>query len=488
MRRAAGLADALMDRGRLALLVATALVLLAVAFDVPRQMRGPAPYPPEWQWPLRGEPASGRWASPVLAAAFALGLLLLSDSGWARARPRGSARALLAGATLAGFAFSVGLLGLEPAGSFATLAARAMSPSWSSYYSVAVSPEAADPLEFLDRHDELLARLPKHAATHPPGPVLYYRGLVALFERSPLLTRAFLALQGHDEGRDPRPPNTRASKAAALFGALLLTLLGMAAAWPVAAIAARVSGDALSGARAGVLWTLLPGPVLFVPQFDQALAVAIAGTTALLLTAVLDTRAPVRVALAIAAGLLAGLALFTSYGSVVFLAFVGVTVLVVAGFSRSLLSAGLVAAAVAIAFVGLTPLLGHDPIGAFRTALSIHHETYTRPRSYLLWVPFDLLDLAIFLGPPVAALFVREVERSLLARALAVALAVLVLSGATRGEVGRIWIPLMPLLLVAAVARPSSAGEPARPSPADALWVGALLAVLDVALRIRWQL
>jgi hypothetical protein len=88
----------------------------------------------------------------------------------------------------------------------------------------------------------------------------------------------------------------------------------------------------------------------------------------------------------------------------------------------------------------------------------------------------------------VAALFVREVERSLLARALAVALAVLVLSGATRGEVGRIWIPLMPLLLVAAVARPSSAGEPARPSPADALWVGALLAVLDVALRIRWQL
>src|SRR5262249_40457582 len=161
-------------------------------------------------------------------------------------------------------------------GACATLASRTMSTTWSSYYTVAVSPEAASPRAFLERHAALLPALPKHAATHPPGPVLYYRGLVALFARSPALTRAFLGLQGQDDSQEPRPPNTRASRAAALFGALLLTFLGVAAAWPVASIASRLSGDALAGARAGMLWTLVPGAVLFIPQFDQAMAFAIA--------------------------------------------------------------------------------------------------------------------------------------------------------------------------------------------------------------------
>jgi hypothetical protein len=471
-----------MPRGRLALLALASLFLLAVVLDFPPQIRGPAPYPPEWQWALREGPTSGRWAPPVLAAALLLGLMALSGSPWALARSRGAARAIVAAAVALGFALSVGLLGLEPSGAFRTLAARTMSPSWSSYYSVAVSAEAADPIAFLDRHAELLPRLPKHAATHPPGPVLYYRGLVALFERSPTLTRTFLALQGHDETQEPRPPNTRASKAAALFGALVLTLLGMAAAWPVAAIAARLSGDPLSGARVGALWTLVPGPVLFVPQFDQALALAVAGVLALLLAAAAEPRSLPRTTLAAAAGLVAGIALVVSYGSLAFLLVAGVAYLAVAGVSQRTLLVGVVADVAAFVVIGATALLGHDPLDALLTALSIHRETYTEPRSYFLWLPFNLLDLSIFLGPPVAALFVREVFRSRSARWLAIALAVLLVSGATRGEVGRIWIPLMPMLLLAATAMPG------RPSRGESLWLGALLVAMGMALRSRWVL
>jgi hypothetical protein len=475
-----------MDRGRLALLVLTVLVLVAVALDAPSRIRGPAPYPPEWQWSLREGGTSGRFAAPILAAVGLLVLLVLSDTTWARTNPRRAASAILTAATLGGLAFSAGLLGLEPAGAFATLAGRTMSTTWSSYYTVAVSPEAADPREFLGQHAKLLPSLPKHAATHPPGPVLYYRGLVALFERSPFLTRVFLRLQGHDESQEPRPPSTRASKAAALFGALLLTLFGMAAAWPVAAIASRLSDDALAGARAGVLWTLVPGPVLFIPQFDQALALVIASATAVLLAAAAQERASTRIALAIAGGLFGGLALFVSYGSLAFLALAGVVVLVVGRFSRRSLSVCILAAAVAVALQATLAVIGHDPLASLRTALAIHRETYTRPRSYALWLGFDLLDLAIFLGPPVAALFVWRVARSPLARALAAAVLLLVLSGATRGEVGRLWIPLMPVLLVAAVT--SAAGEKPTPSRAEALGLGVLLIALDVALRVRWVL
>jgi hypothetical protein len=58
-----------------------------------------------------------------------------------------------------------------------------------------------------------------------------------------------------------------------------------------------------------------------------------------------------------------------------------------------------------------------------------------------------------------------------------------VISGTVRGEVGRIWIPLMPLLLVASLPE-----EPDRPHMREALLLGALLAVLGLALRVFWIL
>ena len=62
------------------------------------------------------------------------------------------------------------------------------------------SPRTArDPLAFLRAHARLLPQLTqgrKHAATHPPGPVLWYRGALALCERSPALTEALLAVAG----------------------------------------------------------------------------------------------------------------------------------------------------------------------------------------------------------------------------------------------------------------------------------------------------
>jgi hypothetical protein len=73
--------------------------------------------------------------------------------------------------------------------------------------------------------------------------------------------------------------------------------------------------------------------------------------------------------------------------------------------------------------------------------------------------------------------------------AVAAGLGLLVLSGVTRGEVGRIWIPLMPLLLVSALARPGGVeGETASPGRRPALLLGILLAALCVMMRLHWVL
>jgi hypothetical protein len=123
-------------------------------------------------------------------------------------------------------------------------------------------------------------------------------------------------------------------------------------------------------------------------------------------------------------------------------------------------------------------------------ALAMHRQTFTAPRGYLLWLVFNPLDLTLFVGVPVAVLFATRVldaarstsrdPHARFALAAAAGLVALLLSGTVRGEVGRIWIPLMPLLLIPAAERVGTRWR----APA----VGALLVLLSVAFRVRWDL
>ena len=64
------------------------------------------------------------------------------------------------------------------------------------------------------------------------------------------------------------------------------------------------------------------------------------------------------------------------------------------------------------ALVVLLPMAwGHEPIAAARTALAIHREAYTQPRSYATWLLFNPLDLAIFGGVPVVVVGLLRLAR-----------------------------------------------------------------------------
>jgi hypothetical protein len=475
--------------------VASGLVLLSVPFDLIPWLRGPAPYPPEWQWAFRLEGP----ARPLLAAAACalvlLGLLAASGTAWARRHQAGARRALIVAAVLLGCGFQVSLLAREPGPPLRTLLSRARSRSFTSYHAVAISPAARDPGTFLRRYAESLpelARTAKHAATHPPGPVLYYRASLAACEASPRLTEGLLAAAGVPD-RAFRAPATRAARAAALLGALLLGLLGALAAWPLAHLATGLGIESLAAGRLAVLWALLPGPALMTPQFDQALALPVAGAAALLLAASAGTG----LWQAVAAGLLGGGALLVSYGAAAFLAIGGLAALVATGvgWRRGVSLAALAGTTSGVVAFGFPALLGHEPVRGLTTALSIHREMFTAPRSYGLWLVFNPLDLALFLGVPVAvgcvlALVagVRCARSGLPGDPFArfrgtvfAGVAVLLILGVTRGEVGRLWIPLMPLLLIAGLG-----GAEDTPDRRSSLVDGALLAALTLTLGSYW--
>jgi hypothetical protein len=491
---------------------ATALFVVAVAFDWPDLLRGPAPYPPEWQWLLRDEAVSRRFGPVAATLAVLLALVIASGRRWSD--PRRAGRVLLAAGTGAGAGFSLALLGLEPAGALETVYGRVVYRTATSYYTVAVSAEAEDPLDFVRRHHELLPafrKAAKHAATHPPGPVLYYRAWLGLFESSPGLTRGVLALADIPDAnpRRPRPQHAPAARAAALAGGLGMIVLGALTAWPIRSLASALGAGPLAAARAGLLWLVLPGPVLFAPYLDQALALPVAASAAALTLALsvgevaAESRRAARHALL--AGLWGGIATFLSYGAPAFLAIGGLAaggLGLVGGRRRRTVAARLALAAAAAAFVFVLPALaGHRPFASATTALAIHREFFTAPREYAAWLVFDPLDLAIFLGVPLALALVVRTLRSLRAGAAGMSasagdgfrlgavlgLVLLIVSGQTRGEVGRIWIPIMPVLLAAAIARPGRA-EGDGPTAVEATVLALLLAVCAVALRVYWKL
>jgi hypothetical protein len=160
-------------------------------------------------------------------------------------------------------------------------------------------------------------------------------------------------------------------------------------------------------------------------------------------------------------------------------------------------------AALALAATGFVVLLiatasawGFNYLASARTALGIHRLEYTAPRQYSTWLWANLMDATMFAGVPVILLGVWGCvaratrngwasDASMRAR-LAVLAGILLLdaSGTTRGEVGRIWVPMMPMMYLGLMS--SADDQPASPTVAEAVIVAALLAAFALAMALRW--
>jgi hypothetical protein len=277
--------------------------------------------------------------------------------------------------------------------------------------------------------------------------------------------------------------------------------------WPIALWARSLTGDPLAAARVGALWPLVPAPALFVGSIDLALALLVSLAGASLCLALAQSRRSRQLAWSLLGGAAAGAALQTSYGAVVFLAMAAAVALVPPGpearIAERLAPTAAVAGASA-ALVALAPVaFGHEPLAALRAALEVHFGLVTARRSYLSWLIHNPVDFALFGGVPLVAMGSVRGLGALHARmsgarvalgaatrrqlVLAAGLAVLILSGSVRGEVGRLWLPLMPLLLIASTAVSAREGNGrSRPAIGESLALGAALAACTLTLRASW--
>jgi hypothetical protein len=314
-------------------------------------------------------------------------------------------------------------------------------PLESRYEYLAVLPAIGDdPLGWLAAFTERLPGYPTHVQGHPPLPPLLLWGL------------ARLGLAGSGPA------------------AAVIILVGASAPVAIALFLWRASGED-AARRALPYLVLLPAAVWVATSMDALFLGWAAWSMALLAYAARagGARGPLA---ALAGGVLLGALPYLSYGLVPFLLLPLVAAVTLRPPVRIVVAALLGAAAVTGAFL-LAGFWWLDGVQATAAAWAADPGS---ERPYLYFLFANLAVLALVTGPATAAGLARITPPLLpwVAAAL-VAVLTLDLSGVTRGEVERIWLPYAYWVAVAAAVLPGRASRRALAAQAG---VGLLLQAL----------
>jgi methylthioxylose transferase len=289
----------------------------------------------------------------------------------------------------------------------------------SRYDYAAVLPEVrtAGLGPFVRTYADRLADYPTHVKSHPPGMVVLLRVL------------EFVGLRGN--------------------GWAVATMIALAATVPCA-IALVVRGLAGATVARPLLPFLICAPwTLMVATVADGVFAALAAWAAALLVLAVGAGSDRSAWIAGAgAGLVAGLGVYASYGLVPVVGALCLAILVPAGRVRLLVPvlAGFVTVAL------LWTVAGFDWLDGFEAARAAYRAGVASQRPYLYFVIANLVVFAVMLGPAVVAALCRRLDPSvvaIVAGSLA-AVAIADLSGLSKGEVERIWVPLVPFVTIAA--------------------------------------
>jgi hypothetical protein len=448
------------------------------------------------------------WLQPMVLWIGLVALVVYVLSRWLGPLEEWSSRAHWAVSILAAvlcFGFWTTLAALEPSG-FAKLSNIVASEASGSYLMQAAETLEVSEILAAYRTDQMSLR--HRARNKPPGPVLLAAGILKLSNARPWRMWGELPLRVH--------PGVRAAQLAPIYerwwgyrysagdviGALMYALLtiacGAGALIPVYHIA-RLGGMPQALAPVLAAFALCPA---FIMAAGQTVLVHVLLLSWALLFYLLAVRR--NTAWGVGAGLLMAVgSVFTWFFFVASLLFIGWEAALLYSSRRTAtdqddgpppwlraaqrLVCMLLTMATATGAIYLA--MGLNPLSMMDVAREVQQTEYAvSSRTYMTWLVFNLVDFLTFLGLPTAVLAIYGLSRprtldlsqaAFLAFGAALLLLAVDVTGVTRGEVARIWAPMMPAFLLGAAA----AGRRSRLP----IWtwgvLGALLLIQAVVFR-----
>lgn len=385
---------------------------------------------PYWFWAQRVKELPHVWlAVPLAFVVYALGRAVIQH-------PEKQARNL-ALIILAGFILQQGFAWMQPSGT-ASLKSRLLDSIGHRHLAYAAAEHA--PLKIPGQYEALLEAGDLDAfphATRPPGQLLVL-GVVA-------------RLAGGS------------ADALAALGAWLFPLCTYLVIVPLFFLC-RLYGDTAFAWAVSLLYAILPSATLMTMHLDQWLF-PLLGWTAVALWAYAVERQ--RALLGAAAGAVFYLALFTTFALVA----LGPLLALLAWRRRAWVQVAWAAGGFVLVYLLFWGGLGYDAGTRYVHAMAAHQQFKIADwglGTTLYFACLNLLEFAVWCGVPLAILAAYGLRHSLtrqrlvnwhndhqtaLALGLLIILCGLVFLGRTAGEVGRLWLFLAPLVLMAAAGR-----------------------------------
>ncbi|MCC6904249.1 MAG: hypothetical protein IT326_00300 [Anaerolineae bacterium] len=470
------------------------LLTLALAMNLLPDLRGGA----GWRWPYEAPTDALRLLPGILLLAA---YLALGEWWIERLETTANSRshAFLAFCWAGGLIVQIGLL-FASGSPLYLLFTRTVSSASGGFHEVGV--RIADVGAFLRDYPALMPTWTAHPAAHPPGIPLLFWGTERVFAALPALADVLAGwlrpLQCHHRVLMGLPDS---GIAAALVG-MILPLLGALAVLPAFSFV-KTLADRETALRSALWLPLIPAFLLFTPQWNQLYVLL------LVIGLWLAERALSRLSLVwfFALGLLASLASFLSFTNINILGALGVFVVaytLLAGRPNWAardwvrLAVGLVLALTGFLTLWLAYSLasGNSPLLIFSMAFTTHMN-FSKP--YLPWLLYFPLDVALFSGWALFLLGLIEAWRTLreavaipriahraavLPVTLVVAVFGLDLTGGVRGEVGRLLLGMMPLVVFVAAQAVTERWEQALDRVSISIALALQIIVMVAFLRV----
>jgi hypothetical protein len=488
----------------LGFLIASSLLLaFAILADWLPHLRGPAPETSEWYWPYLLRPI-GQWWPSAVAALFTLAIA----AWWINVEnPRRTQTiAALIGLFAASLLLQAALIYADRVDIAAELIDRTLSNQASGFIEPAA--DIGDINQLLAAYPQAMPEfVSEHARTHPPGMILANWATIQAFSQFEWLAEPVATYVRPLRCMDLWLYNRPAAVSAALGAWSLIPLLFAAlTVFPAYAVSRQLlNGYAVR--LAAILAATLPALLLFAPKSVQIYA-----PLSLFMFWAFHTglyrQSPWRL---FVAGAIGSLLTFFSLGNAalfLLLMLYGLFIILVASQERKsetlwpqdlgiiikhLLAFGAGAASLWLLYWLFWQV---PPWEIAFAGLDQHFRLVTNIRRYEWWMVWNLIDLLLFSGWPLALGFLgsfllifRYWRSGQLGAvdALAIALGVLILllnfSGSARGEVGRLWLFFMPLL-----AFPSAHfWKNALPGKRNAVVLVALQLLMVLCLGWAWR-
>ncbi len=418
-----------LNKTTLFILIPTLLFCILAAFDITPYLRGPAPYPPDWRWDYQFINTLSKVWAPLICSVI---IFLLYRKGekniWKF--------------VFLFFIFQLSVLYFQRAG-IGVLMHRIIDPGLNGYFSTGVGIQNLQ--KFLTNYNKNVLSFYQHAKGHPPFAVLFFYLIEQFFGLFPKLSVPLTSFSNLDINVIWNNLNN-ASKLTALLTSLFVPLLASITIVPLYKLA-----NILYGKKAALISILLyigvPAVTLFTPLNDVFLPFFTVWSLYFLVRGV-EQNSKCKLffsGLIFSAGLYFSLTFLPLLLVFAVLFFAWKKQKMALGMEFSFLLGALLIPAILFLFFGLNSL---EMFQTLMKGLPIQ-------RSYTTWIFYNIYDFFIFCSIPIAVLFLSNLKRSfakidILFWSFFAMLLLLDLSGSVRGEVGRIWLPFVPLMVLPA--------------------------------------